>query len=473
MKTKTWAILALVAFARVASAADAELVDAAKSQNAAAVKNLVKGGADVNVSAPDGATALHWAVHWNDLETAKVLIAAGAKVDAKNAYAVTPLALACTNADPSMIEIVLAAGADPNATGFGGETPLMIAARTGSAVAVRVLLTFKADVNTKEHSRGQSALMWAVAQGHTDVARLLVEGGADVNARSTAGFTPMMFAARAGSIDVAQMLIGAGARVNDASSDGSSPLQLATVRGHVAAAKFLLLNGADPNLDAAGYTPLHWAAGSWETDLSGNFGIEGPLGGLHGAEKRELVTVLLEHGANVNARVKKNPPRFGFNLFRLRLGGATPFFLASLAADTQTMRLLLAKGADSALSADDGTTPLMVAAGIGRVVGETRISEADALDAAHMLIDELGADVRPVNEAGESAIFGPAYIGADSVLELLAAKGADVNEKNKRGQTALDIAEGDTFASGAVIVHKTTVDLLRRLGGTSKKSKAQ
>src|SRR5713226_7703857 len=121
MKTKAWAVLALVTLARLASAADAELVDAAKGQNPAAVKELVKRGADVNVSEPDGATALHWAVHWNDLETAKVLIAAGAKVDAKNAYSVTPLALACTNADPRMIEIVLAAGAKPETAGLSGE----------------------------------------------------------------------------------------------------------------------------------------------------------------------------------------------------------------------------------------------------------------------------------------------------------------------------------------------------------------
>jgi ankyrin repeat protein len=232
-------------------------------------------------------------------------------------------------------------------------------------------------------------------------------------------------------------------------------------------ARLLLERGADPNSSEAGYAPLHWAVGAWETSLTGNFGIESSLSGLHGPQKLELVNLLLDYGADPNRRAAKNPPRFGFNLFRLKLAGATPFFLAAMAADTTIMRVLLSRGADPTLIADDHTTPLMVAAGIGRVVGETRVTEAAALEAVKLLMD-LGADINAASDAGETALFGPAYTGADTILEALVAKGAAVNVKNKSGQTALDIAQGDTFASGAVLVHKSTAARLIALGATSK-----
>ena len=85
-------------------------------------------------------TALHWAVHHDDLETAKLLVDAKANVKAANRYGVTPLSLACTNGNEAIVALLLDAGADPNTTLRGGETALMTAARTGKLGPVKALL---------------------------------------------------------------------------------------------------------------------------------------------------------------------------------------------------------------------------------------------------------------------------------------------------------------------------------------------
>src|SRR5205823_1425368 len=95
-------------------------------------------------------------------------------------------------------------------------------------------------------------------------------------------------------------------------------------------------------------------------------------------EKLALITALLDHGADVNAPLTKDLPRYGFTLFKRNyIQRATPFFLATLVGDTEVMRLLLAHGADPSLTARDHTTPLMVAAGIAHQDNESRVSESD------------------------------------------------------------------------------------------------
>ena len=127
----------------------------------------------------DGATALAWAAHWNDRETADLLVRAGADPNLANTYGVTPLTLACVNRSATMVETLLDAGADPNATQWTGETPLITCARTGDVETVGSLLRHGADVNANETRQGHTALMRAVAGRHPDVVRALIEAGAD------------------------------------------------------------------------------------------------------------------------------------------------------------------------------------------------------------------------------------------------------------------------------------------------------
>jgi len=132
------------------------------------------------------------------------------------------------------------------------------------------------------------------------------------------------------------------------------------------------------------------------------------------------------------------------------------------------MRVLAAAGADPTLATKEGTTPLMAASGVGRVLAETRVSHEASLEAARVA-SELGADVNAVNAAGETALHGAAHIRADALVQFLADRGAVLDVKNRRGETPLMVAERTIAAGSAPVYNRTTTgDLLRRLTGTSR-----
>jgi ankyrin repeat protein len=465
------AVGVLLAMASLAAAApDLRLVDAAKSRDTEAVRRLLKHGVPVDVSQPDGFTPLHWAVQWDETEMAGLLIRAGGKVSAADNYGVTPLLLACTNGSVPMVDLLLEAGADPNAAQVYGETVLMVCARTGALDAVNALLARGADVNAKETAEGQTALMWAAAEGHAEVVQALIERGADVHARSTKGYTALLLTAREANLETTRALLASGADVNAAAQDGTTVLVVATIRSHTEYAKFLLTQGADPNL-GPGFAPLHWAVGVWDSYLSDfSNGITNEdtewsaFGGLPKAEKLDFVKALLARGADPNARTRKNP-NYGMRVKggNGNLVGATPFLIAAQANDIALMRELLAHGADPNVPTSQGTTPLMVAAGIGHLPGMSRSTEANALEAVRLCV-ELGADINAVNKTGDTALHGAAWRHfADSIVQFLVDHGADMDAKNKRGWTPLVIAEGIRTGGNAVFSPSTTA-LLRKLG---------
>ena len=395
-------------------------------------------------------TALHWAAHHDDLETAKLLIASRADVKAANRYGVTPLSLACTNGNEAMVALLLDAGADPNAGLRGDETPLMTAARTGKPGPVRALLARGADVNAKER-RGQTALMWAAAEGHAEVVQALLRAGADFRTPLPSGFTPLFFAVREGRTDVVRILLKAGADVNEAMQPkkssgraparGTTPLILAVENGHFELAVVLLEAGADPNDQRSGFTALHtltWVRKPNRGDDES--GDPAPIGSGN-LTSLQLVEKLVEHGADVNARLKRGASGRGV----LGRRGATPFLLAAMTADVPFMKTLVKLGADPRLPNAQHCTPLMAAAGVGCLApGEEAGTEDEAIEAVKLAL-ELGNDVNAVDDNGETAMHGAAYKSLPKVVQLLADKGARIevwNRKNKYGWTPLSIAEG-------------------------------
>ena len=462
----------LLSAGSVAGANDGSLIEAVRAQDAQAVEALLRAGIDVNAPAADGATALHWAAYHDALPLTDLLLHSGGDVDAANDYGVTPLSLACDNGSAAMVARLLKAGADPDAARSTGETPLMTCARTGNPDAVSALLDAGADPSAAESWQGQTGLMWAAAEGHTEIASVLVAHGADVNARTAGGFTALLLAARGDDLELARLLLDAGADVNATAPDGATPLLVATVRGQARLARFLLEQGSDPNAGEAGYTPLHWAAGSWHTELTGSLrGIEteqdAEWRSLNGVRvgKLELVEALLAHGADPDVRLADNPPQFGFasQRFRVSIAGATPFLLAAMDANVPVMDALAAAGADTRLATDEGTTPLMVASGLGRVPAETRVTEADTLEAVQFVLD-LGAEVNATNLVGRSALHGAAHIRSDAAVQLLVDRGATVQVADQRGITPLMIAEGGGHILLPGLGGGSTADLLRALG---------
>lgn len=408
---------------------------------------------------PDGTTPLHRAVHRNDLKAADTLLRSGADVNAVNRYGVPPLSLAATNGNATMLGLLLKAGANPDAMQSEGETALMTAARTGLPAAVKTLLAHGADINAKESWRGQTALMWAAAEGHAETVQVLLEAGAQVNARSNAGWTALLFAAREGRIPAVKALLAGGANVDDTllarpgrgrgygaagggekpATRGSSALVLAVGSGHFELAAALLDAGADPNAAAQGWTPLHHL--TWIRKPGTGSNDPAPYGSGN-MDSVTLVRKLKAHGANLNARVTRRP---GVGVTALNFIGATPFFMAARGGDTELMRLLVELGADPLLPNEDGTTPLMAAAGVGtHSPGEDAGAPPEALEAVKLAL-ELGNDVNVVDKNGNTAMHGAAFKQLPEVVQVLAAKGANVsvwNTKNVSGWTPLRIAVG-------------------------------
>ena len=487
--------LGIAAVAPAVAAQEAALADAAQHGDIAAVRSLLAQHADVHARQGDGATALHWAAYRNDAETAAALIRAGADVDAANDYGVTPLSLAARNGNAGIVSQLLAAGVDPDdprQAVNAGETPLMLAARSGRVDAVEVLATAGADIDAQEHWNGQSALMWAGAEGHVPVVEALIALGADIRARSNSGATPLLFAVRKGSIGAVQALLGAGADVNESRPDGAAPLLVAVVNGHEDLVDLLLAEGADPNAEGgstrltvqgmrAEAMPLRirklgYSERENEGIIRGNIFGRPLQAAVHVAnwhisdqfivvnlDRLRVLRSLLAYGADVNGRNSMEEPRWSGARYRRHMTGATAFMLAAKSADVEVLRLLLEYGADPTIDTEDDITPLMAAAGISWASNQDRASEAQVLEAVRLIVEELGADVNAANHVGETAMHAAAYRGANSVVQYLFDKGAELDVVALDGRTPLRIADGVEYGN-SFAAHPHTAVLLRELG---------
>jgi ankyrin repeat protein len=377
----------------------------------------------------------------------------------------------------------------------------MTCSRTGAVKAVKALLVKSADPKWSEPEHHQTALMWAVAQQHPDVVAVLIEFGASVRDRSLAysqtvvgeqtqragrealnydimrgDSTPLLFAARVGDAESAKLLLNAGADANDALPDGTSALTLAAHSGNGNVGIALLDKGADPNAIGCGYTALHAAV--LRSDVA-------------------LTKALLAHGANPNIKIIKGTPMrrdtTDFNL-PAPLIGATPYLLAAKFLEPEIMQALAAGGADIKLAMPNGATALMLAAGMGSGPRQSRRGiavvdfgkvepESRVLEGVAMAV-QLGAEVNAANPAGDTALHSAASAGFDRVVQFLADHGAQVNVKNKRGQTPLtalravgrggrggrpQTADNGADATGEVfrpVGHPSTEALLKKLGAT-------
>jgi uncharacterized protein len=181
--------------------------------------------------------------------------------------------------------------------------------------------------------------------------------------------------------------------------------------------------------------------------------------------KLQLVKALLAHGANPNARMTRPQPVFAGGY--TDAVGATPFLLASSADDVEIMRLLLSAGADPKLATNTNTTAVMAAAALNHGVGESAVTEQQALEAVRLLLD-LGVPAGGATTFNENALFGPAYRGWNTLLELLIEKGADVNVVSKAGVTPWLAASGYGDRLGGVLYNKQGADILARHGADPK-----
>jgi ankyrin repeat protein len=513
----------------------APVAAAAQSRDVATVRALLKQGADVNAAQGDGLTALHWAALNGEAEIASMLLHAGANWRATTRLGgYMPMHLAAEAGSAPVVELLVNAGADISVVTSTGATTLMLAAKSGSAKAVDLLLARGADVNATEKAHGQTALMFAAAAGRTDVVRTLLARGArhevttsiiDLEALTAApgedalqqqrppagaqgnrqgnaaprptevpgltrpyryneligkqgGLTALLLASRQGALETATALLDGGADINQASpADGVTPLLIATINGHFDLGRHLIERGADVRAYSEnGVTPLYavlnvqWAPKAFYPQ---------PRAYLQQKTSYlEMMKVLLEKGADPNARLRRKVwySTYNFDNLRLEEVGATPFWRAAYAADVEAMKLLVAHGADPHLptarpagrttrgvqgqlqTVNDtsgrepipvggpGIPPLQAAAGWGYGDGFAgnahRFAPTGMMAAVKYLVEEIGADVNAEDYDGNTALHQVAARGDVEMILYLVAKGADPRIVNRDGQSTADMANG-------------------------------
>ena len=549
MKRAISGLALLVALSVGVNAAESPIADAAARGDREAVKTLLKKAADVNAAQGDGMTALHWAAMNGDSELAQMLIVAGANVRATTRLGTyTPLYLASRHGHAAVIEALVKAGADVKAGTPNGTTPLMVAAASGEVEAVGILIEHGSDVNAKDGVRLQTPLMYAAASNRAAVIALLASKGADLKAASKVsnlanlsreglgfggnpqvpgggqaanaprrapmpgvdrnyslnelivahgGLTPLLYAVRQGFHESAEALLNAGADVNAPSlGDGTTPLLMAIINGHFDLAETLLDKGADPNATSVqGVSPLfgvlnvEWAPKALYPQPQAH--KQQKLGYL------ELVKLLIDKGADVNARVKMKVwySGYSFDLSGVDEIGATPFWRAAYASDIAAMKMLVAAGADPNLptmkpagrarfgdmldpreSRDTSglpeipiggpsVTPLHAAAGVGYGEGfganSHRFAPTGMLAAVKYLVEELGADVNAADHEGNTALHHAAARGDNEMILYLVSKGANVKAVDREGRTTVDMANGPVQR---IQPFPETIALLEKLG---------
>jgi ankyrin repeat protein len=455
------------------------LMIAARTGKVDAIKTLLDHGADANAKETQrGTTALMWAADEAHADAVKLLIERGADIkatsnpaprgrgpalgkanDPRKAVAAQGAALAAGNPVSQILRDADLAGNNAGRGGRGNGNNANAGGRGGAGRGGA--------------GRGGAAGDNADADDFTDDAAAavgFVRGRQAPN--DGGGLTPLVYAARANDLASVKVLLDAGANVNQTTNYGWSPLLVATQNRYYKLGAYLLERGADPNLaHKGGWVPLYLATDNRNIE-NGDYPVRrGDMDHL------EFIKLLLDKGANVNARVKDSTEtRTVFTNQWLDENGATAFLRASQSGDIELMKLLLSRGADPKINTVLNVSALHVAAGIGWVEGITyEWSPAATFEAVKMLID-LGLDVNLQADTGRTAMHGAAHKGRSDVVQLLFDRGARVdvrdygNTDNRGGKLAVHTWQPVDYADGLVRVgvqsaigHPETGELLRKL----------
>ena len=452
-----------------ASTGAAPLMLAAASGNAAAVEALLEHGADANATeSANGQTALMFGAAANRAEAVRALLQGGARAEVVSK--IVDLADVIAPEDKLQQEIrdaqtakSTAQAATAAAAGATSGAPAPASPRAAPAAGTTAGVTRAFTYNELIGKQGGlTALHFAARQGALQTVKALAEAGADINQASPADqTTPLLIATINGHFDIAKMLLDLGAQPNVVSEAGMSPLYavlnvewapksfypqprayLQQATSYLDLARALLDKGADPNqrlkkkiwytqynfdllrIDEGGATPF-WRA-AYASDI-------------------EAMKLLVGHGADPSVPTSKpaGRTRVGDNERETR--------------DISPLPPVPVGG--------PGIPPLLAAAGPGYGEGFAanahRFAPGGMLAAIKYLVEELHADVNVTDAEGNTAVHNAAARGDNEMIQYLVSKGADVKKVNRAGQTTADMANGPAQRTQP---YPETIKLLEGLG---------
>ncbi len=242
------------------------------------VQLMLSHGANINERDNMEKTPLQHAVSSGNIRITELLIAAGADVNVVNQEGETALNIAYENNQIELVKILVNSGADTSQLpkdadlSFKDENidkRLQEAAYDGNRELIEALLKRGANVNTVEGELGYTPLMWASMKDyHNDSVRLLIEAGANLNARNSKGETALMIALKESGKRNAELLVDKGADFTIANNDGEIPFALAAWHGYANIVEKMIARGADVNAKCRdGNTALSLARSSGYKDV--------------------------------------------------------------------------------------------------------------------------------------------------------------------------------------------------------------
>ena len=443
--------------------------------SAAMMQKLLEAGADANEIGPQGETPLMLAARSGNVASIKLLLDYKAQVNAtEKLRGTTPLMWAVEQSHPDAVKLLIEHGADVSvkaAPDAGGKPRNNLA----NPKTQRQNSFFGANFARGGRGGGAGGPQASAAppkpkQSKEEVVNALTDAGIDPTLfegfgldlgnlppgidssvliqqlsqfgfgkqnKDGGGLTALVLAAREDCLECARMLIDAGADLNQQSNYGWTALLTATQNRHYRLGAYLLEKGANPNIpNNGGWTPLYLATDNRNIE-AGDYPVRTP-----DMDHLDFIKLLLDKGANVNARVcgpqskpgactgDSTETRTNFTMQWLFEEGATAFLRAAQSGDIPLMKLLLARGADAKIYTAHNVTPLAVASGIGWVEGVTFEWSPEETTEAVKLCLSLGIDPNAADDEGRTALHGAAHKGRTDVIQLLADAGAKLDARD-------------------------------------------
>ena len=417
--------------------------------NVEIVKTFIEAGVDINHKNNDGCTSLSTACFEGYVEIVELLLAYGADPNEQDNKNRTPLMIANSNRKLEVIKILLKTKASQNSLDAEDFLFLISACKGGDIEAVKTLIQAGIPLDFQESDRTWSALMFAADEGHLEIVKLLVAGGANVNLKASTGDTALIRAILSNSSLVVQFLLESKADSNLQGESGRSPLHIACAIQNVELVQLLLENKANPNIqDTSEATPL----------LVSFTGL--PYKTLDPA----IPTLLLAYGANPNILdVSGCTPLMAAcvcdkNMLK------SPLVFAGLMSNVEAVQVLLAPNITNAQSLTEMLSHILASGGHPlselRSIRDNPLGKVEDIDVLTGVMKLMVADF--ILELSILIANSDAQLNTESILEiikLLISSGADLDLCNSSGNTALIQAIQSNNLTVAYLLIKSKADL--------------